>query len=234
MIRGRARLAGATLALCALLAVTQAATASHPRPKGATPVRIPLVPAYASCTAPNRTHGAPLTFPSCSPPAPTSNYLTVGTPDSNAAGANFVGSVTIRAMAADVGFAVALTDVRCRPSVAQAVCNSPNAGDGPDYSGTLQLSGSTRLSDHYNGTGADEAGTLVDIPFPIVFECANTVSTSVGGECQVATTANAVVPGMIAAGRRTLWQFDQVVVNDGGANGQRPTTLFVIEGLFVP
>ena len=28
-----------------------------------------LVPAYAACTAPNRTHGAPLSFSSCTPPA---------------------------------------------------------------------------------------------------------------------------------------------------------------------
>jgi len=32
----------------------------YPRPKGATPLRVSFVPAYQQCTAPNRTHGAPL------------------------------------------------------------------------------------------------------------------------------------------------------------------------------
>ena len=41
----------------------------YPRPKGASPMRGSLVPAYEPCTAPNRTHGPPLAFPSCAPPA---------------------------------------------------------------------------------------------------------------------------------------------------------------------
>ena len=55
----------------------------YPRPKGASPLRVSLVPAYKSCSAPNRSHGAPLSFPSCNPPDLESQFLTVGTPDSN-------------------------------------------------------------------------------------------------------------------------------------------------------
>ena len=36
--------------------------AGYPRPKGATPTRVPLVPAFNACAAPNRTHGPPLAF----------------------------------------------------------------------------------------------------------------------------------------------------------------------------
>ena len=36
-------------------------------PKGATPYDAFLVPAFVPCTAPNRTHGPPLAFDSCSP-----------------------------------------------------------------------------------------------------------------------------------------------------------------------
>ena len=36
---------------------------AYPRPKGATPIRVPLVVAYPQCTSPNRTHGPPLAFP---------------------------------------------------------------------------------------------------------------------------------------------------------------------------
>ena len=57
----------------------------HARPKGATPFRVPLVPAYAQCTAPNRTHGPPLAFPSCNPPAPGSSLLTIGVGDGSPA-----------------------------------------------------------------------------------------------------------------------------------------------------
>ena len=41
----------------------------YPRPAGAAPLRVSLVPTYASCTAPNREHGPPLAFGSCNPPA---------------------------------------------------------------------------------------------------------------------------------------------------------------------
>ncbi len=44
---------------------------SYPRPKGATPSRFSLVPAYLPCTTSNRTHGPPLAFPSCNPPRRT-------------------------------------------------------------------------------------------------------------------------------------------------------------------
>jgi hypothetical protein len=56
---------------------------SYPRPRGASPMRLPLVPANRPCTTPNRTHGAPLSFGSCAPPQLTSTELTTGTPDSN-------------------------------------------------------------------------------------------------------------------------------------------------------
>src|SRR4051794_16766364 len=48
------------------------------RPKGATPVRASLVPAYQRCTAPNTQHGAPLSFDSCSPPVLTHSVSTMG------------------------------------------------------------------------------------------------------------------------------------------------------------
>ena len=56
---------------------------SYPRPKGATPFYGSLTIAYKPCTAPDRTHGPPLAYGSCSSPQMTSDYLTVGTGDSN-------------------------------------------------------------------------------------------------------------------------------------------------------
>jgi Tol biopolymer transport system component len=66
------------------------------RPRGATPFTTFFVPAYHACTSPNRTHGAPLAYPSCTPPNPTSFNVTAGTPDANGAAANFLGSATLR------------------------------------------------------------------------------------------------------------------------------------------
>ena len=75
---------------------TVQATVGYPRPAGATPLRVSLVPAYAACGNPNMIHGPTLEHPACNPPAPASTYLTVGTPDSNGAGANSVGSMKLR------------------------------------------------------------------------------------------------------------------------------------------
>src|SRR5687768_3613765 len=66
-----------------MLLVAGIASASHPRPKGATPISVSVVPAYNACAAPNRTHGPPLAFPSCNPPVQSSNSLTIGSPDAN-------------------------------------------------------------------------------------------------------------------------------------------------------
>ena len=70
----------------------------YARPQCATPIHASLVPSYQPCSSPNRVHAAPLSFNSCSPPEPTSQFLTVGTPDSNAAAANFAGSLRLRAL----------------------------------------------------------------------------------------------------------------------------------------
>ena len=59
-----------------MMALASVANATHPRPKGATPLRASLVPAYNACATPNRTHGTPLAFPSCNPPVQTSTSLT--------------------------------------------------------------------------------------------------------------------------------------------------------------
>ena len=69
-----------TLAVAALfiMVVAEFASATHPRPKGATPFRVSIVPAYNQCAAPNRTHGPPLAFPSCNPPVQSSSSLTIG------------------------------------------------------------------------------------------------------------------------------------------------------------
>jgi hypothetical protein len=222
--------------------VTAVANATHVRPKGATPIKASLVPAFKQCTAPNRTHGAPLAFPSCAPPVPESNSVTVGTPDSNGAPANSIGFVQISvgppSFNGELKFHASVSDVRCRPGTAASVCGSPNAQDGPDYSGDLQVNGTVRISDHYNGPNLDEAATVQDIPNPIHMICANTADTSTGGVCNDTVATTCPLPeGCSIAGRRTVIEFDQIRVEDGGPDGNvfsTPNTTFMRQGVFIP
>ena len=228
-----------------LLVSAQVSSATHPRPKGATPFRVSVVPSFKQCTAPNRTHGAPLAFPSCNPPVQSSNFLTVGSPDANGAPANSVGSIRLDVQAgvpgppedSDVLIKSNITDVRCTPAGGAAVCTSANAADGPDYSGEVQGNAIIRISDHYNGPGLNEAATVQDIPFPVNATCANVASTTIGGTCNANTSANAAVPGSVKDTQRAVVEIAQLQVNDGGADGQVATadnTLFEVQGIFIP
>ena len=209
----------------------------YARPKGATPMRASLVPAYRQCTSGNRTHGAPLSFPSCNPPQQSSSYLTLGTPDSNGAGANGVASVLYRVKAtspSDVLISASLTDVRCKLPVS-TTCGSSNTAAGPDYTGQLQVKQVLRITD--KDYSPSDSGTTQDSPFPITVPCATTVSTVVGSTCAVSTSANALVPGAVTAGNRAIWALGQVQVYDGGASGTAGSpgaTLFMDEGIFIP
>ena len=45
------------------------------------------------------------------------------------------------------------------------------------------------------------------------------------------------VPGSVPEGKRSVWQFGQVSVNDGGADGLAstgPNTVFAKQGIFIP
>ena len=76
-----------------------------------------------TCTAPDRTHGPPLAFPSCASPTPASPNLRVGNPQQpGGAPANMAGSVRFDAIAGtpgppddgeDILIKASITDVRC-------------------------------------------------------------------------------------------------------------------------
>jgi hypothetical protein len=221
--------------------IGQIADASHVRPKGASPSRVSLVPAYEQCAAPNNRHGPPLGFQSCSPPVQTSDFLTVGTPDANSAGANSIGFMRLTVKVTppeELRLAFNLSDVRCKEATDANVCDSPNDAGGPDYSGELQTNATIRISDHYNGPNLDEAATVVDLPFPVNAVCSNTPDTSVGGFCTISTVAGALLPpNDWFTGQRVVVELGQIQVFDGGADGQVATednTLFEVHGIFFP
>jgi TolB protein len=205
----------------------------YARPRGATPFLTYLVPAYKPCAAPNRSHGTPLSFPSCSPPQPTSDYITVGTSDANGQPNKSRGRVQFDALIddpatpADEGnllINVSITDVR-------------NKSDLSDYTGQLQETAVWRITDRYNGPGSDEPGTVVDIPVPYNLPCGATADTTVGSTCAMTSTADAIVPGFFQGHHRSIGQIGQITVYDGGADGtisSADNTVFMVEGIFIP
>jgi hypothetical protein len=229
-----------------IMVMASMASATHPRPKGATPLRVSLVPAYNACTTPNRTHGPPLAFPSCNPPVQSSSAITVGTPDANGAAANMTGFVKLDVKVgvvgppddSDVNITANISDVRCKAGT--TACGNANAADGADYTGQVQGNATIRITDHYNAVapgGGTDAATVVDIPFPVPATCANTASTSEGGLCTANTSANATVPGAVLDAKRANIEVGQITITDGGPDGQNgttPNTVAFVQGIFIP
>ena len=194
------------------------AAVGYPRPKGATPLRVPLVPAFAACTSPNAMHGPALAHPACRTPARPSP-LTIGTPDANGAAANTTGlvgfEVAINATPTpnDVVMVASITDVRC--GVGVSACGTANAADGPDYTGELEVKHLLRITDKLSGAGGGVAATMADTTIPLTMTCAQTANT-IGSTCSAATSANALLPGSVHTGSRAIWELNQVQVFDGG------------------
>jgi hypothetical protein len=86
------------------------------------------------------------------------------------------------------------------------------------------------------GTAVDSATTMqIAYSFPV--GCAATPDASTGARCAVVTSADAIAPGSVMEGWRTLWQLGQVRVLDGGADGRASTAdngLFAAQGIFIP
>jgi hypothetical protein len=206
----------------------------YPRPQGASPLRASLVPAYAECTAPNRSHGAPLNFPSCYPPMQVSSYLTIGTGDANGQPANSVASVKAVVVPgnpstttdeADVRLTVRITDVRTKTDLA-------------DYSGELLVVMSIRITDRQNDSSGPEPGTASDINFTFPISCTPVSDGNIGSTCSTSTTADSVIADSVRELQRSIWEIAQVQVMDGGEDAAASTiednTLFMKQGLFVP
>jgi hypothetical protein len=251
-LTGFGTLCGALAMVCLLTAAS--AQATHPRPKAASPIHMSLVPAYAPCVTPNRTHGPPLAFASCNPPAPTSAQATVGTPDAFGGAANSASYLRLKHVPCldncpsptfgDVLVDIALNDVRCVPTGAR--CGTANASGPGDYSGEVRFSFTVRLTDHWNATapgGGTDAATVQD--FTIEHDeisgfpgpCVQSGSTSTGSTCSWNTSLNAVIPGSVREAR-AVWELDAVRIFDGGADGDGDTTadntVFMRPGIFIP
>jgi hypothetical protein len=210
--------------------IPTARASGYPRPRAANLISVPLVPAYSECTTPDRMHGPPLAFGSCTPVQPSS--LTVGTADSNGLPTRSVGEIKLVALRgdpttpqdeADVRISLTITDVRRR-------------SDLEDYTRSLVTTLKLRQTDRFNGHfgwGGPDAGTIVDGIleefYAIGTPCTATADPAVGATCAVQTTTDAFSGGALLEGRRTTWEVDQIQVNEHPSG-----TVFAVEGLFVP
>ena len=203
----------------------------YARPKGATPTRVALVPAYAQCGLPNREHGPPLSFGSCNPPAPQSEQLTVGTSDANGHPPSMSGFVLYGAVVGDPHTPVDEADVALRAQITDVRAT----GTLDDYAGEVEAQAIARLTDR-TGSGGDPA-TVVNVLFPLTIPCAPTAAVAVGSTCSIATTLDALIPDAVAEKQRTILELGQVRVIDGGLDGDtatEPNTVFLRQGVFVP
>jgi hypothetical protein len=206
-------------------------SAGYPRPKGATPTRVSLVPAFNQCTSSNRTHGAPLSSPSCAPPVQSSATLTIGSPDANGAAANSVASAQFNVLPGNSGTAADEADVRVSASVTD-VRNKSGLGD---YTGQLKLTTDLKITDRDNGP--TEIATTQAVPLSFTVPCSTTTADTIGSSCTLSTTADALGAGTVKENMRTVWDLGKVNVFDGGSDGlagTNPNTLFLTQGWFTP
>jgi len=202
------------------------------RPRSASPVKVPLVPAFRPCTSPDETHGPPLAFPSCSGPVQRSTTVTVGTPDANGHPAGSVGSVGLRVVPGNTGSTTNEADVLMSVSVTDV----RKSIDRSDYAGELEAVAVARITDREPAPTEFEPSTLEDFGFGAPVPCTATPDT-IGATCATQTSFNAIIPGSVVESTRAVWQLGQVQVFDGGADGDigtAPNAVFAVQGVFVP
>ena len=184
---------------------------------------MPLVVAYAQCATPTAVHEPTLDFGSCDPVQPLSPRLTVGTDDANGAPTNSSGFVRFRAVTGDMNIAASVTDVR-------------NTAGLSDYTGELRGVVALRRTDRQNGDNRLEQGTLEDIELAFPLFCTAVDVGDEGATCLAGTTANALLPGSLVDGARTILEFGQLRVEDGGPDNlaTTPNDTFLISGVMAP
>jgi hypothetical protein len=207
-------------------------TTVYARPQGATPIRVSLVPAYEECTGPNASRTGGFAGPACHSPTLISDQLTVGSPEVNGnpvRSTGFIRLETIRGIPstpadeADISLEVSITDIR-------------RQDDLTDYTGELRALTQLRITDRGGGLGSDVSTTSVDVPLSFNVPCTATGGPA-GADCSITTSADTLVGGSVAEGRRSIFKVGEVQLFDGGADGDAdtsPNTLFAWQGLLVP
>ena len=207
--------------------------APYPTPKLASPLRTALVPVFKQCATAgnprNGTHAPPLPVDACVPPQPTGVAHF---------GPQSVGEVWIATIygdtnpangdQADAALRLDLSDVQ----TASGLDYDPNPV-GTDATLVTRL----RLTDRANGASGSDPGTATDFDFSAPVGCTATSLPTVGSDCRLDTSMDAIIPGMIKENDATVLQVFRLRLMDSGANGTRgdgDDRLFGHGGLLVP
>ena len=169
----------------------------YPRPKAATPVYTPLVPAYKACGTPNRAHAAPLGHGSCSSPLQESPYLTVGTPDANGRPARSVGALRWGVQPGDPATAGDEADVRLNLDLTDVRRSS----DLSDYTGDLNTRVAIQITDRRSGDDGDEPATVAPFEFSFPAPCSADPSSDDGRDLCHGDDRRGTDPGRRDGGR---------------------------------
>jgi len=251
-----------TLGSILALAFVSVALATHPRPGGGSPIRVPLVPTFAECIAPNTVHIAPIALPSCTPPVLEGDILTLGT---LGAGQGFT-KLTVFCVAPettapctpndgqeeqDIAVQSTGSDIRCQKVTIG--CSAVGA----DYTGRIIGQSNIRITDHSNpllctnSTGATPCTTATvedttfAVPTPPGACVAVNGASPPGATCTLNTTINAQVPGAVKEFQRGNVSVFGLEITDVGEDGNPGTacppvcgtgdeTRFATQGLFIP
>lgn len=210
--------------------------AGYGKPQSASPINVSLVPAFRQsgtvANPANGQHSPPLGSPATLPPRPSSSVTAVGSLNTGSAQMAVVaGNQATSADEADITYTGSITDVRAgSPTGADY---NPNAA-GPD----MTLFTRARLTDLQNGpSGGTSAGTTTDLELPgVPIDCVTSAGPE-GANCNLSTSADAVLPGVIKEGRQTVGQVFRARVSDSGPDGVRGNgddVLFAQQGIYIP
>ena len=177
------------------------------------------MPAYQPCSTPNREHGPPLAFGSCSPPQPASPHLTIGVGDGSPAFARGGGFVRMDVQVGAFG-PPDDSDIHIR----FRLTNVMRAGDLSEYTGELRPSGH-RAPDGPRAASpthqANHDGLLLRVRGPLCPDAGIELDASI---CDVRRRrVNAVIPVRVKDANRALWAFDRLRVYDGGPDEDADT-----------
>lgn len=109
-----------------------------------------------------------------------------------------------------------------------------NASGLTDYTASLEA----RLTIRLTNKEASVSATTVEFPLSFALPCSSTADPNTGATCTRISSADALRPGLVPEGRRSVWALGHVQVYDGGPDGVASTTsdntLFMDEGVFIP
>ena len=182
----------------------------------------PLVPAYAQCTAPNRSHGAPLSSPSCVRPSRPRTSSRSAPRTRTAAARKASGSVEYETLTGDPSHRRG-RGRRADPASASRVYDQPTLAD---YTGELRCAPSLPITDKLNtppwGTRPLSATSLATHP------ALRGDPDPPWARLQSLTTADALVPGIVPERKRAVWELGQCSSTTAAPTvtpTRRPTTL---------